>query len=58
MELSKAFDLLKHNLLMEKLAKYRLRGKVNVWLFSYLLSRMQLVEVNGVKSDKLKLNFG
>lgn len=58
MDLSKAFDLINHKLLIEKLAKYGLRGKVNDWLVSYLSNRMQLVEVNRVKSDTLKLNIG
>lgn len=58
MDLSKAFDLINHNLLVEKLSKYGLRGKINDWIISYLSSRMQVVEVNGVKSETLNVNFG
>ena len=58
MDLSKAFDLVNHRILIEKLTKYGLRGKVNDWVMSYLTNRTQLVEVNGVKSKKLNIKFG
>lgn len=58
MDLSKAFDLVNHTLLIEKLKKYGLRGKINDWLVSYLINRTQVVEVSGVKSEKLHIEFG
>lgn len=58
MDLSKAFDLVNHTLLIEKLKKYGLRGKVNDWIMSYLTNRTQVVEVNRVKSEKLNIVFG
>lgn len=58
MDLSKAFDLINHSILIKKLEKYGLRGKAKDWLTSYLTNRFQLVEVNGTKSEKLKIEFG
>lgn len=58
MDLSKAFDLVDHALLLEKLSKYGFRGKLGDWLSSYLSNRKQLVEINGVKSEKLCISSG
>lgn len=58
MDLSKAFDLINHTILVQKLEKYGVRGKVKDLLTSYLTDRYQIVEVDGIKSEKLKIDFG
>lgn len=58
MDLSKAFDMVNHDLLLKKLNLYGFRGKTHNWIRSYLTGREQLVDINGVKSDRLKLEYG
>lgn len=58
LDLSKAFDLVNHELLLDKLYMYGLRGKINDWISSYLSQRSQVVEVHGCKSNKLNIECG
>jgi hypothetical protein len=44
-DLSKAFDVINHNLLPVKLQLYRLRGRSHMWLKSYLTDTVQFVEI-------------
>ena len=57
-DLSKAFDTLNHEVLLEKLNHYGIRGVANRWLQSYLENRSQYVEINGKKSSRLPLPTG
>ena len=57
-DLSKAFDTINHDLLLEKLEHYGIRGKANEWLKSYLTGREQYVELNDAKSEKLPILTG
>lgn len=45
-DLSKAFDLLDHGLLLDKLKKYGFRGRMGSWLRSYVSGRRQVTVVN------------
>lgn len=58
MDLSKAFDLVDHDLLLGKINNYGLRGLVNDWVQSYLSQRFQIVEVNKKRSTKIPNNIG
>ena len=58
MDLSKAFDLVDHALLLGKLNKYGFRGKLGEWLTSYLSNRTQLVEIGNTKSGRLPVSRG
>ena len=44
-DLSKAYDVLDHNILLFKLEAYGIRGMVNQWFKSYLTNRKQYVEI-------------
>lgn len=48
LDIRKAFDSLKHNILLDKLHRYGFRGKIHDWFASYLNDRSQVTSVNGV----------
>jgi retron-type reverse transcriptase len=50
--LSKAYDVLDHKLLLNKLNEYGIRGIANSWVESYLSNRKQYVELKSQKRGK------
>lgn len=58
MDLSKAFDLVDHALLLEKCFRYGFRGLVYNWIESYLSNRCQHVVINNSKSNARKMDCG
>ena len=56
LDLSKAFDTIKHDILLHKMARYRFRGIVLDWFKSYLTNRKQFVEYNNSKSTIRLIN--
>ena len=58
LDLSKAFDTLDHNILLEKLTYYGVSGMSNSLIKNYLTNRKQFVEFDGVKSDMLNISTG
>jgi sarcosine oxidase/L-pipecolate oxidase len=56
LDLSKAFDVINHNLLLAKLQSYGLTGISQVWMSSYLTDRAQFVEIHNMdpKTSKMK----
>ena len=57
-DFSKAFDMVEHSILIEKLEHYGIRGPVLKWLKSYLSNRSQFVSTNGTDSSTLVLEHG
>jgi len=50
-EITKAFDVINHDILLNKLHRYGIRRTVNEWFKSYLSNRLQFVEIDGNMSS-------
>ena len=50
-DLQKVFDTVSHEVLLEKLKYYGIRGKENNWFHSFLTNRKQYVSINGFFSQ-------
>jgi retron-type reverse transcriptase len=57
-DLSKAFDTLNHNILLEKLRYYGINGISNTLIRSYLSGREQLVKFNNIESNRTQITTG
>ena len=57
-DLKKAFDTVNHDILLNKLNYYGIRGKSNEWFKSYLTDRKQFVSINGFQSEILSTTIG
>ena len=57
-DLQKAFDTVNHEILLEKLKHYGIRGIANEWFKTYLTNRKQFVSINGFDSDVKILRHG
>ena len=57
-DLQKAFDTVNHEILIDKLNYYGIRGTANTWFKSYLSNRKQFVSINGFNSDTLNITHG
>ena len=57
-DFSKAFDMVEHNILLDKLQHYGIRGTVLQWFKSYLSNRTQFVTIDGADSDSKHMKYG
>ena len=57
-DLEKAFDTVSHDILLEKLNHYGIRGIENDWFRFYLSDRTQFVSINGFNSDYKTVKYG
>ena len=57
-DFSKAFDTIDHEILLNKLMRYGVRGKTHSLISSYLANRTQYVSILDEISDKLPVTFG
>ena len=56
-DLKKAFDTVNHNILLDKLNFYGLRGLINQWFSSYLNDRTQTAQIADHISNKASISF-
>ena len=54
----KAFDTVNHQILINKLEYYGIRGLAKDWFISYLSDRQQVVTVNNATSTKCNVSCG
>ena len=58
MDMSKAFDTLNHDILLDKLSYYGVEGTALQWFDSYLYNRSMYVETDNMKSSVRTLTTG
>ena len=58
LDFSKAFDTVDHNILLQKLSLYGIRGTALDWFQSYFTNRYQFVTYNGESSERKKVKCG
>ena len=58
LDLSKAFDTVNHDIMLQKLHKYGVRGIPYEWFQSYLNNRRQFVSFNEAISEEGKITCG
>ena len=57
-DLQKAFDTVKHDILLSKLEHYGVRDLANEWFKSYLSNRKQYLSINDYHSNLADVKFG
>jgi len=58
LDIQKAFDCINHDILLDKLKAYGIRGTAWEWFKNYLGNRKQFVSLMGYKSTNHAINYG
>ena len=58
LDFAKAFDKVDHNILMEKIAKNKIKGKLGKWIREFLKNRKYRVVANGEMSEEQEVKSG
>ena len=58
LDFRKAFDLVNHDILLEKLHLYNFDQQAITWVKSYLHNRLQCVNIGSVRSSNMPINCG
>ena len=58
LDLAKAFDTVNHDVLLNKLEHYGIRGIALDWLKNYLTNRKQIVNYKSIRSESLTIKRG
>lgn len=58
LDLSKAFDCVSHNILVDKLSFYNFSESSKNLILSYITDRSQYVNINNSKSNRIDIKFG
>lgn len=58
LDIRKAFDIVEHGILLDKLEVAGIRGSALKWFTSYLTRRCQIVSVSGNASENQLIAFG
>ena len=57
-DFAKAFDKVDHDILLNKLNKIGINGKIGVWIHNFLSNRQKCVAVNGTTSREAQVRSG
>ena len=58
LDFAKAFDKVDYGILLNKLKKIGINGKIGVWIHNFLSNRQQCVAVNGTTSSEPQVRSG
>ena len=58
LDFAKAFDKGDHGILLNKLKKIGINGKIGVWIHNLLSNRQQCVAINGTISSEAQVKSG
>ena len=58
LDFQKAFDTVDHEILLDKLYNYWIRGIALDWFSSYLSNRFQIVSYNSCETEPKKMTYG
>ena len=58
LDFAKSFDKVDHGILLNKLKKIGINGKIGVWLHNFISNRQQCVAVNGTTSSEAQVRSG
>ena len=58
LDFARAFDKVNHKILMEKIVKHKIKGKVALWIKEFLYNRKFRVVANNVKSNEDEVTSG